>query len=128
MWNSTIFSAQFVLANAGSTIGKKVRGCYDGGSFKLLESHKTPCKLEGLPAILAATEAGDQFCKLDDVKGFLLAPLQKESRDLAVIEFMGRYLMFWIICFGVLAFSSKDWLAYYYIRLNRPSSPIMSAD
>ena len=100
MWNSTIFSAQFVLANAGSTIGKKVRGCYDGGSFKLLESHKTPCKLEGLPAILAATEAGDQFCKLDDVKGFLLAPLQKESRDLAVIEFMGRYLMFWIICFG----------------------------
>ena len=92
-------SAQFVLANAGSTI-KKVRGCYDGGSFKLLESHKTPCKLEGLPTILSMTQEGDKFVKLDDVKGFLLGPLQKESRDLAVIEFMGRFLMFWIICFG----------------------------
>ena len=91
--------AQYVLANADNLL-KKVRGCYDGGSFKLLESHKTPVKLEGLPQILALTSHGDEFCKLDDVKGFLLAPLQRESRDLCVIRFMGRYLRFWIIAFG----------------------------
>ena len=79
---------------------KKVRGCYDGGAFKLLETHKTPVKLEGLPTILTLMTLLDHFCKLDDVKGFLLAPLQTESRDLCVINFMGRYLRFWITCFG----------------------------
>ena len=87
------------MANAGSEL-KKVRGCYDGGSFKLLESHKTPVKLEGLPSILDMTNPGDEFCKLDDVKGFLLAQLHPESRDLVVIKFKGRFLRFWDLAFG----------------------------
>ena len=56
--------------------------------------------MEGLPQILSMTERGDEFCKLDDTKGFLLARLQKESRDLCVIKFCGRYLRFWEIPFG----------------------------
>ena len=94
-----VMTATLVLANADHAT-KKVRPCFDGGPIKVLEAHKMPCKLEGLPQIFSQLSLKDRITKLDDTQGFHLVALHPESRDLCNFRFAGRTWQYVALPFG----------------------------
>ena len=58
---------------------KKTRKCYDGGLLKILESHKTPCKLDTIPNFCNLINKNDLLSKIDDKSGFMQLILNADS-------------------------------------------------